>query len=64
MALVSFTPEPLEAQATALRDLAHTAPLVIAGPGASDELCAALGARRLDGDLIEAANTIATNNTD
>ncbi|MFZ0087944.1 MAG: MerR family transcriptional regulator [Solirubrobacteraceae bacterium] len=64
VALVSFKPEPLEAEAAALRGLARTAPLVVAGPGASDALCVALGARRLGGDLIDAATVIARGNPD
>jgi hypothetical protein len=34
-------------------------PLSLAGPGATDELCARLGARRLDGDLVAAADEVA-----
>ena len=43
----------------ALRRLANTTPLVLAGPGASDALCARLRVRRLDGDLVAAATEIA-----
>ncbi len=57
--LVSFNPEPLEAEATHLGELAKTLPLFVAGPGPSDALCARLGAHRLHGDVIEAANDIA-----
>jgi MerR family transcriptional regulator, light-induced transcriptional regulator len=57
--LTSFNPALLQAEKTALRRLAKIAPLVLSGPGASDALCAQLGVRRLDGDLIDAANEIA-----
>jgi methanogenic corrinoid protein MtbC1 len=55
----SFDPALLEAQAAALRRLARAMPLVLAGPGATDELSARLGARRLDGDLVAAAHEVA-----
>jgi len=58
--LTSFDREPLEAEATALRRLARTVPLVLSGPGATDALCARIGARRLDGDLITAARELAS----
>ncbi|MDQ6729311.1 MAG: MerR family transcriptional regulator [Actinomycetota bacterium] len=61
--LVSFNPAPLPIQVTALHRLAKIASLVLAGPGASDPLCAQLGARRLNGDLIAAAKAIATGQT-
>jgi MerR family transcriptional regulator, light-induced transcriptional regulator len=57
--LTSFDPALLQAERTALRRLAKIAPLVLSGPGASDALCKQLGIRRLDGDLVEAANDIA-----
>ena len=57
--VTSFDPAPLEAEAGALRRLAKTVPLALSGPGASDALCARLGVRRLDGDLVAAANEIA-----
>jgi MerR family transcriptional regulator, light-induced transcriptional regulator len=59
--LTSFDPVLLEAQATALRRLARTVPLVFSGPGASDALCARIGVRRLDGDLVAAANEVAAS---
>jgi len=55
----SFDPALLEAQAEGLRVLAEAVPLALAGPGASDELCARLGARRLDGDVVAAAEAVA-----
>ena len=55
----SFDPALLEAQAARLRRLARAVPLALAGPGATDELSARLGARRLDGDLVAAADEVA-----
>jgi DNA-binding transcriptional MerR regulator len=55
----SFDPSRLEAQAAALRQLAGVVPLALAGPGATDELCARLGVSRLDGDLVAAAGEVA-----
>ena len=55
----SFDPSLLEAQAAPLRRLARLVPLALAGPGATDELCARLGARRLNGDLVAAAAEVA-----
>jgi MerR family transcriptional regulator, light-induced transcriptional regulator len=49
----------LEGVASDLRRLARTAPLVLAGTGASEELCARLRVDRLDGDLIAAAAAVA-----
>lgn len=57
--VVSFDPSLLDAVAAGLRRLAGTAPLVLSGPGASDELCAGLRIERLDGDLIDAADVVA-----
>jgi hypothetical protein len=57
--VVSFDPSLLDAEAAGLRRLAGTAPLVLSGPGASDELCARLRIERLDGDLIDAAAVVA-----
>ena len=57
--VTSFDPALLEAEAAAFRGLAKTVPLVLSGPGASDALCARLRVRRLDGDLVAAANEIA-----
>jgi DNA-binding transcriptional MerR regulator len=59
--LTSFDPVLLEAQATALRRLARAGPLAFSGPGASDALCARIGVRRLDGDLVAAANAVAAS---
>jgi MerR family transcriptional regulator, light-induced transcriptional regulator len=57
--LVTFDPALVSADGAALRRLARIAPLFVAGPGASRELTGRLRVRRLDGDLIEAAHTIA-----
>jgi DNA-binding transcriptional MerR regulator len=49
----------LEAAGSDLRRLARSAPLVLSGAGASEELCARLRVDRLDGDLVAAADAIA-----
>lgn len=56
--LASFDPTLLEVEASALGALAKRVPLVLSGPGASEELCAAIGVQRLDGDLVQAAAEI------
>ena len=53
-------PALLEAEAKPLRQLAKKVPLALSGPGASDAICARIGARRLDGDLVAAALEIAS----
>ena len=55
----SFDPALLEVEAAGLRRLARTVPLALAGPGATDKLSARLGARRLNGDLVTAADEVA-----
>jgi len=45
----------LAAQSTELRRLGRSAPLVLSGAGASEQLCARLRIDRLDGDLVTAA---------
>jgi methanogenic corrinoid protein MtbC1 len=50
--------ELLEAQSTELRRLGRAAPLVLAGTGATDDLCARLRVDRLDGDLVAAAGDV------
>jgi DNA-binding transcriptional MerR regulator len=57
--LASFNPGRLRAQAPALAEPAKLARLVLAGPGASEALCAQLGVRGLRGDLITAAYDVA-----
>ena len=48
----------LEAQRTELRRLGRSAPLVLSGAGASEELCTRLRVDRLDGDLVAAAGDV------
>ena len=48
----------LEAQSAELRRLGRSAPLVLSGAGASDELCARLHVDRLEGDLVTAAEAV------
>jgi DNA-binding transcriptional MerR regulator len=50
--------ELLEAQSTELRGLGRAAPLVLAGTGATDDLCTRLRVDRLDGDLVAAAGDV------
>lgn len=52
----------LETQAGELRRLGRSAPLVLSGAGASEELCRRLRVERLDGDLVDAANAVARGN--
>jgi DNA-binding transcriptional MerR regulator len=58
--VASIDASRFEAEADGLRRLAKTAPLVLSGAGASDEICAKLGVDRLDGDLVAAAEAVAT----
>lgn len=55
----SFDASLLDAVATSLRRLARTTPLVLSGPGASDDLCSRLRIDRLNGDLVAAADAVA-----
>jgi DNA-binding transcriptional MerR regulator/methylmalonyl-CoA mutase cobalamin-binding subunit len=48
----------LEAAGSDLRRLGRSAPLVLSGAGASEELCARLRLERLDGDLVAAAGAV------
>ena len=61
--LASFDPARLEAESTAIRRLARELPLVLSGPGATEQLCKRLRVQRLDGDLIVAAHEIAHSAT-
>jgi DNA-binding transcriptional MerR regulator len=54
----SFDPTLLDDEAAGLGRLARLVRLALAGPGATDELCARLGVRRLDGDLVAAADEV------
>jgi MerR family transcriptional regulator, light-induced transcriptional regulator len=49
----------LESEAGELRRLGRSAPLVLSGAGASEELCKRLRVERLDGDLVAAADAVA-----
>jgi DNA-binding transcriptional MerR regulator len=57
--VTGFDPALLEAEARSLRELARSTPLALSGPGATDALCERIGARRLDGDLVAAAQDVA-----
>jgi DNA-binding transcriptional MerR regulator len=49
-------------EAREFRQLGRSAPLVLAGAGASEELCRQLRVERLDGDLVAAADAVARSN--
>ena len=57
--LVSFDPARLEAESSAVRRLAKRVPLVLSGPGATQEISTRLRVPRLDGDLVTAADDTA-----
>jgi len=57
--LASFDPARLEPESSAIRRLAKQIPLVLSGPGATEELCKRLHLQRLDGDLVTAAHDTA-----
>lgn len=61
--LASFDPSRLEAESAAIRRLARELPIVLSGPGATEQLCERLRVQRLDGDLIIAAREIAHSAT-
>lgn len=50
--------QPLSADRAQLRELARTAPLALAGPGTADREAEELGATRLNGDPVSAAETV------
>jgi DNA-binding transcriptional MerR regulator len=56
--VASMDDKLLAAQSTQLRRLGRSAPLVLSGAGASEELCARLRIDRLDGDLVAAAGAV------
>jgi DNA-binding transcriptional MerR regulator len=56
--VTAFDAALLEAEAPALGRLADSVPLALAGPGATASLCARLGARLLDGDVVAAADEV------
>jgi len=57
--LVAFDAALLESKATALRQLTRITPLLLSGPGATADLTRLARVRRLDGDLVAAANELA-----
>ena len=57
--VAAFDAALLESEATALRQLARTAPLFLSGPGATADLTRLPRVRRLNGDLVSAAEDIA-----
>jgi DNA-binding transcriptional MerR regulator len=57
--LVAFDAALFESEATALRRLARVAPLFLSGPGAAAQLPGLARVRRLDGDLVAAADEVA-----
>jgi len=57
--LVAFDAALLEPEATALRRLSRIAPLSLSGPGAAADLPRLARIRRLDGDLVGAADELA-----
>ena len=57
--LVAFDPALLESEATAIRQLARVAPLFLGGPGAAADLSRLATVRRLDRDVVAAANAVA-----
>ena len=59
--LASFDAARIRAQQNALRQLAAVVPLRLAGPGASERVCAELGVDRLNGDLHAAAEVLSAS---
>ncbi|MBV8217225.1 MAG: MerR family transcriptional regulator [Solirubrobacterales bacterium] len=57
--LVTFDTALVSSEGASLRRLARIAPLFLSGPGASPDLTGQLRVRRLGGDVIEAAHTVA-----
>jgi DNA-binding transcriptional MerR regulator len=57
--VAAVDPSRLEQVADDLAAVAARGPLALAGPGATDELSARIGARRLDADVLEAASAVA-----
>ena len=57
--LVTFDPSLLASEGNSLRRLARMTPLLLAGPGASSALTGQVRVRRLNGDLVEAAQEVA-----
>ena len=59
LVVVAFKAVLFESEATALRQLARIAPLFLSGPGATAQLPRLTRVRRLDGDLVAAADQVA-----
>ena len=57
--VTSFDAELLAVEGRALRRLARHSELVVGGPGATEEVCKRFGLRRLEGDVVTAARTLA-----
>jgi methanogenic corrinoid protein MtbC1 len=57
--LASFDSARIDQELPALRRLARRAPLALGGPGATEAICARIGARRLAGDVVAAAEQVA-----
>jgi hypothetical protein len=57
--LVAFDAALLESEATEVRQLARIAPLFLGEPGATGNLPRLTRVRRLDGDLVAAAEDVA-----
>jgi DNA-binding transcriptional MerR regulator len=59
LVLVAFDAALLASEATALRQLARIAPLFLGGPGATAQIPRLTRVRRLDGDVVAAADQVA-----
>jgi MerR family transcriptional regulator, light-induced transcriptional regulator len=57
--LASFDAELLERQGAPLGILARSAKLLVAGPGATEQVCSRLGVARLDGEITAVASELA-----
>ena len=57
--LAAIDPARLEDRRVELTIIGHAAPLLLSGPGAGEELAAAVGGRYLDGGPVEAAALVA-----
>jgi len=59
--LAGFDPLVLESQKSSLRRLAGRGRLLLGGPGATETLCTAVRAERVEGDLVAAASAVAAS---
>ena len=62
--VAAFEADLFESEATALRQLARIAPLLLSGPGATADLTRLHRVRRLEGDLVAAAADVARMSND